>query len=115
MSSSPAAPYEALARLSDETIARLDGGDADFLDEAALQRDHLLSAIATITVAPEDAAVVAAAIRRALAADARLLERLETHREQARRELAKVAGGRTALQSYRGAAPSGAIYIERLS
>jgi MoxR-like ATPase len=107
--------YHELARLSEETRARLRDGDDDFLEAALERRDALLAAIAETPVRPGEAPEVSAAIRQALALDRELLALLESRREEVRRDIARITEGRAALQSYRGAAPSGAIYIERLS
>lgn len=109
-----AAPYQELARLSQETCARLQAGDDEFLVEAIARRDVLLAAIAKTSIGLDEAPEVSLAIRHALALDRDLLALLESRREQVRKDLAQVAEGRAALQSYRGASPSGAIYIERL-
>jgi hypothetical protein len=110
-----AAPYRELAQLSEETCARLQGGDDAFLAEAIARRDVLLDVIAGTEVRPDEIIDVRTAIQHALAMDHQLLALLESRREQARQALAQIAGRRDALQSYRGSAPTGAVYIERLS
>ena len=109
-----AAPYRELARLSAETRARLRDGDDEILDAAIERRAALLAEIADTRVRPDEAPEIRAAIGDVLTLDRELLALLESRREQVRRELAQIAEGRAALQSYRGAAPSGAIYVERL-
>ena len=111
----PTDPYRELARLSAETAARIEAGDDAWLDEALARRDTLLATIRTITVRPEDAENVRAAIGDVLALDEQLLAVLETHRRRVRDELAQIAGARTALQGYRGGVQSSAAYVDRLS
>jgi hypothetical protein len=110
-----AAPYRELAQLSEETCVRLHAGDDAFLEEAIARRDVLLAAITRIQVRPDEAADVRTAIQHILVADRRLLTLLESHRDDARQALTQAADGRAALQSYRGPAPEGSVYIERLS
>lgn len=108
-------PYRELARLSAETYARLEAGDDAVLDEAFERRHALLTAIAHTAVPADEAPEVTAAIGDVLALDQQLLTLLVSQRDAVRRDLAGIAERRTALQSYRGAAPSGAVYVERLS
>jgi hypothetical protein len=115
-SGAPAAePYRALARLGEETCARLEAGDEACLVEATARRDALLAGIVGIEVRPDEIEEVSSAIRHALAVDRRLLALLESRREAARQALAQAAESRAALQSYRGPRREGSRYIERLT
>jgi hypothetical protein len=104
-----------LARLSAETCARAEAGDEAFLDEAFERRHALLTGIAHTAVPADEAPEVRAAIGDVLALDEQLLTLLVSQRDAVRQELARIGERRTALQSYRGADPSGAVYVERLT
>lgn len=108
-------PYRELARLSAETCARVEAGDDAFLDEAFEQRAALLATIVQSSVPADQAPEVRAAIEDVLALDQQLLTLLTAQRAAARQELARIAERRTALLSYRGAVPTGAVYVERLT
>jgi hypothetical protein len=112
---SAAATYRALAQLSEETSVRLQGGDDEFLEEAIARRDVLLAAITRTQVRADEAADVRTAIQHVVVADRQLLALLESRRDEVRQALTQAADGRAALQSYRGPAPEGSVYIERLS
>jgi hypothetical protein len=110
-----AALYHELARLSEATCARLRDGDDEILESSIERRDALLTAIAATPVRPAEAPEIGALIRHALTRERELLALLEARREQVRQEIAQIAEGRAALQSYRGVAPKSAFYFERLS
>jgi hypothetical protein len=106
--------YRELARLSEETSARLRDGDESVLEAAMERRRVLLEAIATTAPAPSAIPDVTAAIEQILSSDRELLAHAETLREALRRELAQLTERRTALQAYRGRGPASAVYVERL-
>jgi hypothetical protein len=107
--------YQELVRLGEATAARLRDGDDDGLESAMAQREALLAAISATPVPPTEAPEISAAIRRVLALDQEMLAFLEARKAQVRHELAKISESRAALESYRGAPPRGAAYVERLS
>ena len=111
---SATALYRELVATSEAMVSRLRDGDETGLASAMDERDALLAAIGITPVQPSETPDIAAAIGRVLAYDESLRKLLEAQKAQVGDELAKVAESRAALQSYRGAPPRSAAYVERL-
>jgi hypothetical protein len=107
--------YRELAQLSEETGALLHGDDDAALDATIVRRHALLARIAATAPAASEVPEISATIDRILALDRALLTQAEAHREALRRELTQMAERRVALHSYRGASPTSAVYVERLT
>jgi hypothetical protein len=107
--------YRELAQLSEETGALLHGDDDAALDAVIGRRDALLARIVATTPVASEVPEISATIDRILALDRTLLTQAEAQRNALRRELAQFAERRVALHSYRGAGPTSAVYVERLT
>jgi hypothetical protein len=107
--------YRDLAQLSEETGALLHGDDDAALEAALARREALLARLATTMPVTSEVPEISATIDRILALDRALRAQAEAQREALRRELAKMAERRVALHSYRGAGPTSAVYVERLT
>ena len=107
--------YRELAQLSEETGALLHGDDDAALDAAIARRHALLARIAATAPLASEVPEISATIDRILALDRALLTQAAAYRDVLRRELTQIAARRVALHSYRGAGPTSAVYVERLT
>jgi hypothetical protein len=106
--------YDELLHLSEATTASLRAGHDEHLESAMALRERLVASITKTPVTPAEAPEIRATIHKVLALDQEFLGLVEARKADVRRALARISEGRSALESYRAAPPSSAVYIERL-
>jgi hypothetical protein len=106
--------YAELLRLTEEMHAAARAHDDAAVADLAERREVVVIAIGGATVAPEAAAGLADVVRRVMTLDDELLSLLRSRCESTRQALEAVAARRRSLQSYRAAAPTDPLFIERL-
>jgi hypothetical protein len=106
--------YAELLRLTEEMHGAARDGDATALGDLFERRDVVVSAIGGAPVAAESAAALSGIVERVLTLDRELLAALSARRDSTREALEAVIARRRSLQSYRGAPPSGPLFVERL-
>ena len=106
--------YAELLRLSEEMQAAARAHDDAAVADLAARREVVVTAIAGAPVSREAAAGLAEVVRRIIALDDEVLGLLRSRSESTRLALETIAAGRRSLQSYRAAAPTDPLFIERL-
>jgi hypothetical protein len=106
--------YAELLRLTEEMHAAARIQDDATVADLAGRREVVVAAIAEAPVGPEAAAGVADVIRRVITLDGEVLGALRGRSEATRHALETIAARRRSLQSYRGAAPTDPLFIERI-
>jgi len=101
--------YPELLRLTERACARLSAVNRDALAPLLEERQAVVDAIQTL-MPPADPS----AIRKILDLDRKLLEFLEAEKARIAESLEEIARCRQLLESYHGAPPRSAVYVETL-
>lgn len=101
--------YPELLRLTEQACARLSDVNRDALAPLLVERQAVVDAIQALTPPPDPSA-----IGKILDLDRKLLDFLETEKARIAEALAQIAQCRKLLESYHGAPPRSAVYVETL-
>lgn len=101
--------YPELLRLTEQACARLSEGNREGLAPLLAERETLVDAIRDLALRPDPHA-----IHRILDLDRKLLDFLEAEKARIADALAQIAKCRQLLESYHGAPPRSAVYVETL-
>lgn len=110
MSTSDAAPYEALAALAERELLLVSSGDLERLDELAAVAVERAAIVAALP--PRPPAAAESALVRAAATQERTTNALALHAGELRRSIAEVDRGRRTARGY-GAAPAPARSLDQ--
>jgi len=107
--SEPSPLYRQLLHLTEQACSRLSEANREALAPLLVERQAVIESIQALTPPPDPHA-----IRQVLDLDRKLLDFLETEKARIAEALAEISKCRQLLESYHGAPPRSAVYVERL-